>query len=54
MWVLVAVTIGGSTFGIVGMLLGVPLTATLYKLLREDVNKRNGQEKRDKKQATKA
>lgn len=38
MWVLAAVTIGGSTFGIIGMLLGVPLAATCYKLLREDVN----------------
>lgn len=38
MWVLAAVTIGGSTFGVLGMLLGVPLAATFYKLLREDVN----------------
>lgn len=40
MWVLAAVTIGGSTFGVLGMLLGVPFAATCYKLLREDVNKR--------------
>lgn len=39
-WVLAAVTIGGSLFGIVGMLIGVPLAATIYKLLRESVNKR--------------
>ena len=31
-WVLAAVTVGGSLFGIMGMLLGVPLVATFYKL----------------------
>lgn len=39
MWVLAAITIGGSLMGIFGMLLGVPVTATLYRLLREDINK---------------
>lgn len=38
MWVLAAVTIGGGIMGIPGMLFGVPLAATLYKLLRADVN----------------
>lgn len=38
-WVLAAVTVGGGVMGIVGMLLGVPLAATLYRLLREDVNR---------------
>lgn len=38
-WVLVAVTIGGGVMGIAGMLLGVPFAATLYRLIREDVNK---------------
>ena len=38
-WVLAAVTIGGGVMGIAGMLIGVPLAATLYRLLREDVNK---------------
>jgi predicted PurR-regulated permease PerM len=37
--VLAAITIGGGLFGIVGMLLGVPLAAALYQLLRDDVNK---------------
>ena len=41
MWVLAAVTVGGGLMGIGGMLLGVPLTATAYKLLRSDVNARN-------------
>lgn len=40
-WVLVAVTIGGSLMGIVGMLIFIPLLSTGYALLREDVNKRN-------------
>ena len=43
-WVLVAVTIGGSLMGIVGMLIFIPLLSTGYALLREDVNKRNQME----------
>ena len=31
-WTLAAVTIGGGLFGVLGMILGVPLTATFYKL----------------------
>lgn len=38
-WVLAAVTIGGSLMGIMGMLFGVPLAAALYRLIREDVNR---------------
>ena len=41
MWVLVAVTIGGSLFGIMGMLIFIPLISTVYALLRECVNRRN-------------
>lgn len=37
LWVLAAVTIGGGIFGIAGMLLGVPLTAALYRILRENI-----------------
>lgn len=40
-WVLVAVSVGGSLFGVVGMLIFIPITSTLYTLLREDVNERN-------------
>lgn len=40
MWVLAAVTIGGGLMGIPGMLLGVPLAATVYKLLAKDVRHR--------------
>lgn len=38
-WVLAAVTVGGGVLGIPGMLLGVPLMAAAYKLIRDDVNK---------------
>ena len=38
-WVLAAVTIGGGMMGVVGMLLGVPLAAALYRILREDLKK---------------
>lgn len=50
-WVLAAVTIGGSLMGVVGMLIFIPLLSTVYILLREDVQKRNSQEikKKDKK-----
>lgn len=40
LWVLAAVTIGGGLFGIVGMLLGVPLAASAYKLLSRDMKAR--------------
>ena len=32
LWTLAAVTIGGGLFGVLGMILGVPLAGTLYKL----------------------
>ena len=38
LWVLAAVTIGGGVLGIAGMLLGVPLAAALYRLVREQVS----------------
>lgn len=44
-WVLAAVTIGGGVFGIGGMLLGVPLAASAYKLLKADVQKRISKKK---------
>ncbi|MBQ9991854.1 MAG: AI-2E family transporter [Firmicutes bacterium] len=39
-WVLVAVTLGGGLFGILGMLLGVPAVAAIYRLLRENIRRR--------------
>lgn len=38
-WVLAAVTVGGGISGIFGMLIGVPLAAALYRLLKNDLNK---------------
>lgn len=38
-WVLAAVTIGGGIFGILGMLLGVPIAAAIYRIIREDIHK---------------
>ncbi len=38
LWVLAAVTVGGGVFGIMGMLLGVPLASTVYKIIRDDIN----------------
>lgn len=40
-WVLVAVSLGGSMFGVAGMLFFIPLLSTGYALLKEGVNKRN-------------
>ncbi len=40
-WVLAAVTIGGGVLGVGGMLLAVPLAATFYQILRDDVARRN-------------
>ena len=39
-WVLVAVTIGGSTMGVIGMLVFIPLCSVLYALLRDATNRR--------------
>ncbi len=39
-WVLAAVTIGGSLLGILGMLIGVPIAAAFYRLLKEDIRRR--------------
>lgn len=46
-WVLAAVTIGGSTFGILGMLIGVPVFATIYKITGEGVRKREQKREAD-------
>lgn len=38
-WVLAAVTVGGSLFGIAGMLVFIPLLSTIYAILKERVNR---------------
>lgn len=40
-WVLTAITIGGGVLGVGGMLLAVPLFAAGYRLLKEDIERRN-------------
>ena len=37
-WVLVAISVGGSLWGLVGILLSVPLFSVIYAVLGEDVN----------------
>lgn len=45
MWTLLAITAGGSLFGIVGMLVGLPLASVAYALIKESVNTRLKQKK---------
>jgi len=45
-WVLAAVTIGGSLMGVVGMLIFIPLVSVVYTLFRESVYKRLEQKQR--------
>lgn len=40
LWVLFAITVGGNAFGVVGMLIGVPLFGVLYTLISITTNKR--------------
>ena len=39
-WVLAAVSLGGSLFGVIGMLVFIPIVSVFYTLLKENVNKR--------------
>jgi predicted PurR-regulated permease PerM len=39
-WVLAAVTVGGGVFGIPGMIIGVPLTAAIWRIVKDDVDKK--------------
>lgn len=48
-WVLAAVTIGGGIMGVGGMLLGVPLSAAIYQLIKNDVKKRTEKQNEIKK-----
>ncbi len=43
-WVLAAVTIGGGVMGIMGMLIGVPIAATVYRIIHNDVNGKTEEE----------
>ena len=50
-WVLAAVSVGGSMMGVVGMLIFIPLCSVFYALLREGVNSRL-QRKRERAEKT--
>lgn len=39
-WVMFAMLVGGSLLGFLGLLLGIPLFGVIYKLLKENTNKR--------------
>jgi len=39
-WTLLAITVGGSLFGIVGMIVGLPIASIIYLLIKKDVNTR--------------
>lgn len=45
--VLVAITIGGSLWGVVGMLISLPIASVIYTLLRANVNKRLQEKNRE-------
>ncbi len=38
-WVLAAVTIGGAVAGVLGMLVGVPITASVYRIIQHNMKK---------------
>ncbi|MGX4599093.1 AI-2E family transporter [Faecalimicrobium sp. JNUCC 81] len=40
LWILLAIVVGGNLFGILGMLLGMPLLSVVYELFSQTVNKR--------------
>ncbi len=52
MWVIVAVTVGGALGGIFGMLVSVPFFASLYKLIRQDVLRREQEHLLDQEEGT--
>lgn len=46
MWVLLAITIGGALAGLVGMLMAVPILASLYQIIKDHVYKKQAQNQR--------
>ena len=47
-WVLVAITIGGSLFGIMGMIIGLPIVSIIYAIIKENTNKKLKEKNLDK------
>ena len=39
-WVILAMVVGGNTFGLIGILLGIPIFSVIYKVFKEFVDKR--------------
>lgn len=39
-WVMLAMLVGGSTLGLLGMIIGIPVASVLYQLLKEKTNKK--------------
>ncbi|WP_019786373.1 AI-2E family transporter [Streptococcus sobrinus] len=46
MWVILAITIGASLWGILGLIIAVPSAATIYKLVRNQVYTKKAQEEK--------
>ncbi|MGT2935674.1 AI-2E family transporter [Streptococcus castoreus] len=46
MWVLMAITIGASLRGIVGMIISVPLAATFYQMIKDNIHKKQNFKKK--------
>ncbi|HEL1350756.1 TPA: AI-2E family transporter [Streptococcus equi subsp. zooepidemicus] len=46
MWVLMAITIGAALKGIVGMIVAVPLAATLYQVVKDHIHKKQALQNR--------
>lgn len=40
MWSLLAITVGGKLFGVIGMLVGLPIASVVYSLLKNTVNQK--------------
>ncbi len=47
-WVLVAITVGGSLFGIMGMLVGLPVISIIYAIIAEKTNRKLMEKKLEK------
>ena len=39
-WVLLAVTVGGSLAGVVGMIIGLPVASVIYTIIKDETNER--------------
>ena len=47
MWTLIAISIGGSLFGVIGMLIGLPLASVLYSIFKNTINEKLKEKKID-------